>query len=100
MTRCHFTRAFNIPLSKVYDYYSNIQEYTQRYPRHYSKIDVISSSDDNSINTRQFLNISLDRNQDHVNVEVKYTFVPQKEIQYEIKGYGKTVIKNSMWFML
>jgi hypothetical protein len=98
MTRCHFTRAFNIPLSKVYDYYSNIEEYTQRYPRHYSKVDVISSSDDNSINTRQFLNISLDRNQDLVNVEVKYTFVPQKEIQYEIKGYGKTVIKNSMWF--
>jgi hypothetical protein len=97
MTRCHFTRAFNIPLSKVYDYYSNIEEYTERYPRYYSKIDVISSSD-NSIDTRQFLNISLDENEDHLNVEVKYIFVPLTEIQYVIKGYGETIIKNSMWF--
>jgi hypothetical protein len=97
MPRYHFARAFNLPLSKVFEYYRNIEQYTHRYPLYYSKIDVIERSD-NSISTRQYLNISLDEYEDHANVDVKYTFLPMKEIQYEIKGYGENAIKNSIWF--
>jgi hypothetical protein len=97
MARCHFSRGLDVPLSKAYEYYSDIEVYTQRYLRYYSKIDVVDRSNE-TISTRQFLNVSLDENQDHVNVDVKYTFFPLKEIQYEIEGYGENVIKNSIRF--
>jgi hypothetical protein len=97
MTRYQFIKASSLPLYKVFEYYADIEKYTHRYPLYYLKIDVIDRSE-NSISTKQYLNISLDEYEDRVNVDVKYTFLPIKEIQYEIKGYGEGAIKNSIWF--
>src|SRR5919202_5061704 len=97
MLRHQFSRAFNIPLSDVYAYYSDIERVVRRYPLYYSKIDVIHRSD-KGISTKQLIQVSLDEYEDHVNVDVEYTFVPLKEIQYEIKGYGEGVIKSSIRF--
>jgi hypothetical protein len=98
MVRCHFSRGLIVPLSTAFEYYSNIEAYVERYPRYYGKIEVICRTAD-SITTRQFLNISLDENNDHVNVVAKYTFFPEKEIKYEImEGYGRG-IENSIVFL-
>lgn len=44
-----------------------------------------------------FLNVNLSIAQDHVRLKVKYTFIPEEEIRYEvIDGPGKGIIKNSL----
>ncbi len=89
----HFGRALNIPLSRAYEYYKDIEDYVQRYPRYYGSIDVIDKTE-NSITTRQFLNLSISVDQDHVKVDVRYTFFPLKEIQYEIiRGYDEGLLR-------
>jgi hypothetical protein len=97
MQRYQFSRGFNIPISDVYAYYSDIESYVHRYPLYYSKIDVIHRSE-KGLSTKQLIHISLDEYEDHVNVDVEYTFVPLKEIQYEIKGYGEGAIKTGIRF--
>lgn len=93
---CHFSRGLIVTQSEAYKYYIDIEKYPERYPRYYQTIDVIERTND-SLTTRMFLNVHLSIVQDHVKLKVKYTFIPEKEIRYEvIDGLGKGVIKNSL----
>lgn len=91
MSKSHFSRSLTVTLSEAYRYYSNIEAYPQRYGRYYGTIDVLHTTPD-TLTLRMFLNISLSRDRDHENVEVRYLFIPEKEIQYEfVKNDGQPI---------
>jgi hypothetical protein len=86
------------PISKVFGHFSNIESYTEKYPHYYGKIDLMSRVNEKSITTREFLNISLDAERNHVVVHVQYKLIPMKEISYEVIGDYGNGIKNKITF--
>jgi hypothetical protein len=89
-------RFLRVPISRVFGHFSNIESYTEKYPHYYGKIDLISILNEKRITTREFLNISLDAERYHVVVYVQYTFIPMKEISYEVIGDYANGIKNKI----
>ena len=93
---CHFSRGLRVTQSEAYQYYSQIEKYPERYPRYYKVLRVLDRSE-NSLKAKMFLEVNLSKKIEEVEVIVKYTFVPQSEIKYEIvKGIGEGIIKNSI----
>ena len=94
---CHFSRDLIVTQSEAYKYYSEIEKYVERYPSYYQNIEVIDRQE-NSLTAKIFLNVNLSMKMDHVVVTVRYTFIPEKEIKYEvIDGPGHGIIKNSIF---
>jgi hypothetical protein len=82
--------------SEAYQYFSDIEKYTERYPWYYKTVDVIERAD-NGLTAKMFLNVHLSVDVDHALVTAKYTFVPETEVRYEvISGPGQGVIRNSI----
>jgi len=97
LNKCHFSSGLTVTQSEAYRHYSEIEKYPERYPRYYQNIQVIDRQVD-SLTVKIFLNINLSIKMDHVMVTVKYTFIPEKEIKYEvIDGPGHGIIKNSIF---
>lgn len=97
----HYSRLLLVPISKAFQYYKNIEVYTERYPDYCNQVDIIEKSDNgNMIKTKEFWNISIDSDIDHVVVYVNYDLIPLTEIRYEIvdSSYKKLIgIKNHIW---
>ena len=93
---CHFSRDLIVTQSEAYKYYSEIEKYVERYPSYYQNIEVIDRQE-NSLTAKIFERQSKYEN-GHVVVTVRYTFIPEKEIKYEvIDGPGHGIIKNSIF---
>jgi hypothetical protein len=60
-----------------------IASYHSRYPRYYGKIDVINESD-KLLKTKEFLNLNLDENRDHLSIEVEYHIHKPNKILFKI----------------
>jgi hypothetical protein len=94
----HSGRLLIVPISKAFQYYSDIEAYVERYPDYCKKIDIIERSNNgNIIKTKEFWNISIDSDIDHVILYVNYNLFPLTEIRYEIvdSSYKKSIgIKN------
>jgi hypothetical protein len=94
----HYERLLIVSISKAFQYFSNIEEYKTRYHEYCGQVDIIEKSNhDNTIKTKEFWNISINENIDHVILYVKYMFFPLTKIQYEItdSSYEKSIgIKN------
>jgi hypothetical protein len=94
MGKCHFSRPLTVSLADAYRYYSDIELYTTRYGRYYGTIEVLDRTP-NTLTARMFVHISLSKDIQHENVEVRYTFIPQKEIRYQIVQGDKLNIENA-----
>ena len=94
----HYSRLLIVPISKAFQYYKDIEAYEKWYPNYCKQVDVIErSNNDSSIKTREFWNLSIDNNTDHIVLYVKYNFILLTEILYEIvdSSYEKLIgIKN------
>jgi hypothetical protein len=87
----HSTRLTIVSKQRAYEYFSDIESYPQRYPDYCKKIEILEKSE-NCITTKEFWNIMIQEDIDHVVLTVKYTFLPPEEIQYEIiDGYDKAI---------
>jgi len=76
------------PISKVFDYYSQIDKYPERYPRYCVKVDIIEKNE-NYLVTKEMWNVTIGE-LDHITVKVKYILKPYNEIKFEIlEGYGQ-----------
>jgi len=93
----HSSRQLNVSMETAFAYYSDIEAYPERYADYCKKIEVIEKSQ-NKLITKEFWNIMIDENIDHVVLDVHYTLIPPKEIRYEITGgYPKAIgIKNAL----
>ena len=84
----HYSTGRASPLSKAFNYYSEVEKYRERYSRYCVKVDVAKRTD-STILTNEMWNMNLN-DLDHVKVKVKYELKPPNEICYEIlEGYGK-----------
>jgi hypothetical protein len=94
----HYERLLIVPISKAFEYYRDIEAYTERYPDYCKQVDIIEKSDNgNMIKTKEFWNTSIDNDVDHVVLYVNYNLIPLTEIRYEIvdSSYKKLIgIKN------
>jgi hypothetical protein len=94
----HYGRLLIVPISKAFQYYRDMEAYTERYPDYCKQVDIIEKSDNgNMIKTKEFWNTSIDNDIDHVVLYVNYNLIPLTEIQYEIvdSSYKKLIgIKN------
>lgn len=85
-------------LSKTFEYFSQFEKYPERYYKYCSQLDILEKKD-NVIVTREIWNMTPNKDFDHVTIKVKYTLIPEKEIQYEvIDGFGTGIIKNKFTF--
>lgn len=76
------------PISKVFDYYKQIEEYPERYPKYCIRIDVLEKKE-NFLITSEMWNAVLG-DLEYMKIKVKYIFTPYTEIKFEIlDGYGK-----------
>jgi len=81
------------PISKVFDYYSQIDKYPERYPTYCMKVDIIEKNE-NCLVTKEIWNVTIGE-LDHITVKVKYTLKPNNEIKFEIlEGYGQGCING------
>lgn len=94
----HNGRLLIVPISKAFQYYSDIEAYVERYPDYCKQVGIIEKSNNgNIIRTKEFWNISIDSDIDHVVLYVNYNLFPLTEIRYEIvdSSYKKLIgIKN------
>jgi len=84
--------------AKVYQYYSDILSYHNRYPNVYHEIKVISKLN-NTLDAEIILliNFADEQYSGDVKVTARYTFDPPSEVRYEvIDGYGRGRINNSI----
>jgi hypothetical protein len=82
----HYDRVLIVPISRAFQYFSNIESYTTWYPDYCKRVDILEkSSDGNDIKTKEFWNISINNDIDHVILYVNYTFFPSTGFQYEIR---------------
>lgn len=82
-----------VPISKIFDYFSDFEAYKERYPTYCADIQIIEKSD-SQIRTKELWNLSIGE-MEHTRIEVLYTLKPPTEIEYEIvEGYGKGTLKR------
>lgn len=96
----HRSGPFKGNKESVFEYYQNFEEYPQRYPKYCEWVKVVDRKE-NTVTTKEFWNISLDNDVDHVSIKVRYELNPFTEIRYEIMeaNLARLVgIKNSMKF--
>jgi hypothetical protein len=91
---CRLVREYNYTtlrsrtIEESFNYYMDVEAFPERYPKHCVRVKVQHRSID-SVTTREVWNISLFQ-VDYVSIKVRYNFIPNKAIQYEIiEGYGQ-----------
>ena len=94
----YYSRPLIVSMEKAFDYFSDIESYPERYPDYCKKVEVLQRSYNNII-TREFWNIMIKEDIDHVVLDVRYSFYRPKAIHYEIiGGYEKAVgFKNAIF---
>jgi hypothetical protein len=61
----HYERLLIVPISKAFQYYRDIEAYTERYPDYCKRVDIIEKSENsNMIKTKEFWNTSIDNDID------------------------------------
>ncbi len=93
----HSTGEYRATKQFAFDYFRNLEEYPIRYAKYCKWVKVVSQSD-NSIITKEFWNISLNKDTDHVIVDVRYELIPNTVISYEILSGYADGIKNTISF--
>jgi hypothetical protein len=96
----HRSGPFKGNKESVFEYYQDFEKYPQRYPKYCEWVKVIDRRG-NTITTKEFWNISLDNDVDHVSIKVCYELIPFTEIRYEIieGNLARLIgIKNRMKF--
>ena len=73
------------PIVDTFEYYDDIASYNSRYPTYYGNIDVMYESN-GILNTKEFLNLNLDKDRDHVSIEGEYRIDKPNKISFELKG--------------
>jgi hypothetical protein len=73
------------PIKDTFEYYRDIASYQSRYPRYYGKIEVIYESN-GILRTKEFLNLNLDADRDHLSIQVEYQIDEPHKISFEITG--------------
>lgn len=92
----HYTIVRAISVDKAFQYFSDFENYKQRYPKYCADIQIAEASGD-QLRTREIWNLSIGEIE-HVTIEVLYTKKPPNEIGYEIiEGFGKGT-RQSMYF--
>jgi hypothetical protein len=93
----HYSTVLTVPILEAFEYFRDIESYPQRYPNFCKSVDVLERSDDNIV-TKEFWNISINNEIDHVFLKVRYSFFCPNQIKYEIiNGYEKAIgIKNAI----
>jgi hypothetical protein len=71
------------PITNTFEYYGDIASYHLRYPIYYGKIDVLYESN-GLLKTKEFLNLNLDKNIDHLLIEVEYHIDKPNKISFKI----------------
>jgi hypothetical protein len=94
----HSTGEYRATKQHAFEYFRNFEEYPVRYSKYCKWVRVVSRSD-NSITTKEFWNITLDKNMDHVVLDVRYELIPNTAISYEILGRYASGIKNRISFL-
>jgi hypothetical protein len=74
-----------VPIDEAFRYFSDVDANATRYSTYCKNVATISSTD-HSLTTKEFWNISISADIDHVILEVRYRFVPPTRIYYEIIG--------------
>lgn len=92
----HYSTVLNMPIEKVFQYYSDFEKYTERYPLYCAQIDIEKSEDTTISNEIWMLTLGLDVS--HVKVKIRYTLIKNKEIQYEFLDEQNKGMKNSFVF--
>lgn len=93
----HSGGDYRVSKESAFEYFQNFEEYPRRYQKYCKWVEVIDRSE-NMVTTREFWNIALDEDVDHVLITVRYELTPFTEIRYEIMSGYMTGIKNSMKF--
>jgi hypothetical protein len=96
----HRSGPFKGSKESLFEYFQNVEGYPKRYSRYCESVEIIDKSD-NTITTKEFWNISLDKDVDHVLIKVRYELIPYTEIRYEIMeaNLARLIgIKNRMKF--
>jgi hypothetical protein len=71
----HYSRLLNVPISKAFQYYSDVESSQIRYPDYCMKVEIVGEAPDNSIRTKGLWNISLSNDIDHIVAYITYTFL-------------------------
>src|SRR6266511_3031875 len=91
----HSTVPSRIIKEQLFDYYSNFEEYTIRYPKYCGQVSIVLKSN-NVVITRELWNIESPKEEELI--EVRYRLSPSTEISYEIISDNKLGIENKMKF--
>lgn len=94
----HQSRSYVVTIEEAFNYHKDIERYPLRYPSYCQNVEIIKSSV-NTITTKEFWNVSLDRNTDHVAIEVSYDLIQNREIRYQIQAGNMKGIRNRMLFL-
>jgi ribosome-associated toxin RatA of RatAB toxin-antitoxin module len=89
----HIVRLGVITKEKVFQYYKDVEDYPKRYPKYCQSVEVTESSN-NTITTKEFWNVTTDKDTDHAIIQVQYTLTEPTEIRYEILSGHMKGIKN------
>lgn len=89
----HLGKSCLVTKEKAFQYYKDVEDYPNRYPKYCQSVKVMESSN-NKITTKEFWNVTIDRDTDHVIIQVQYTFTEPTEIKYEIISGHMKGIKN------
>jgi hypothetical protein len=80
----HYGTILNIPISKVFQYYSEVELYPKRYPEYCEKVEKIEELDTNNFKTREVWHLGISNGISHFVVFLKYTLTPPTSILYEV----------------
>ena len=73
----HYERLLIVPISTAFQYYRDIEAYTERYPDYCKRVDIIEKSESGSmIKTKEFWNTSIGNDINHVVLYVNYNLIP------------------------
>lgn len=89
----HLGKNCLVTKEKAFHYYKDVEDYPNRYPKYCQSVEVIASSV-NTITTKEFWNVTIDKDTAHVAIQVQYTFKGPTEIRYEILSGHMKGIKN------
>jgi hypothetical protein len=80
----HYSTLLSVPISKAFQYYSDLESYRIRYPNYCMNVEKIGDYTENTVKTRELWNVYLGDDVEHIVVYLKYTLSQPTKILYEI----------------
>lgn len=93
-TISHYGTVLDVPISKAFQYYSDVKFYPRRYPDYCGKVDKTEESSNNTFRTRELWYIALSNEIDHIVVNLSYTLSPPTSILYEVTDSSYEKLKG------